>query len=658
MRRRNRFERLEARTLLAAGLIPVDTTFSVDTNEGGLQISGNAVLRFDAVVLDPALDGPEDISLTNVEVTSSGQVSGLVDGFNVVASFQTTNSTPPLAIVAGVSPDTLQVDSVGPDHFPGTVTGTVAGQPIQNGLFTATLVSGIDFPTSGLSGTLGISITGTVFGVPFSESAQAAISQTDVIPSGTEFPDPSLRSVSGRVFSDADGDGLREAGDQPVENITAVLLQDSVAIDSMQVDSNGFYSFYNLPSGNYQVRFDNVPSGQEFTLLQVGADTTVDSDVDPATGATATLDFSGGQTLLNVDAGIRTETTNEFKLDTIGLYQGDISLFHLKESFTPGPSDQYFGFGPGGNAGWTPVVGDWNGDGIDTIGLYQPDISLFHLKDSFTPGASDQYFAFGPGGNAGWIPLAGDWNGDGTDTIGLYQPDISLFHLKDSFTPGASDHYFAFGPGGNAGWIPLAGDWNGDGVDTIGLYQPDISLFHLKDSFTPGASDQYFAFGPGGNAGWTPLAGDWNGDATDTIGLYQPDISLFHLKDTFTPGASDQYFAFGPGGNAGWTPLAGDWNGPESPVLLAASPTLASPSDVLRTGAKSVAEPEYAPAPLSLLTSSNAETKGIRWSAEAVRSSDTGSTTTSSDSSGQDGEETSSDASPLQLLDDAFAAWR
>ena len=207
---------------------------------------------------------------------------------------------------------------------------------------------------------------------------------------------------------------------------------------------------------------------------------------------------------------------------------------------------------------------DEPGQGVtrDTIGLYQGDVSLFHLKNSFTPGASDQYFAFGPGGNAGWIPLAGDWNGDGIDTIGLYQPDQSIFHLKNSFTPGASDHYFVYGPGGNAGWKPLVGDWDGNGTDTVGLYQPDVSLFHLKNTLSSGASDQFFAFGPSGNAGWTPLAGDWNGDGTDTIGFYQPDVSLYHLKDSFTPGASDQYFAFGPGGNAGWLPLTGDWNGP------------------------------------------------------------------------------------------------
>ncbi|MEM6472748.1 MAG: reprolysin-like metallopeptidase, partial [Planctomycetota bacterium] len=245
----------------------------------------------------------------------------------------------------------------------------------------------------------------------------------------------------------------------------------------------------------------------------------------------------------------------------IGLYQGDVSLFHLRDSFGSGPADQFFSFGPGGDAGWIPLVGDWDGDGSDTIGLFQPDLSLFHLKNSFTAGQSDQYFFFGPQ-NADWIPLAGDWDGDGVDTVGLYQPDASIFHLKNSFTSGNADEFFAFGPGG-AGWLPLSGDWNGDGVDTIGLYQPDASLFHLRNTFSPGQADEFFNFGPAA-AGWLPLVGDWDGDGIDTIGLYQPDDSLFHLRDSFSAGAADYFFGFGPSGNVGWTPLAGDWNGPPS----------------------------------------------------------------------------------------------
>ncbi|MEO1618078.1 MAG: hypothetical protein AAFV88_19650 [Planctomycetota bacterium] len=269
------------------------------------------------------------------------------------------------------------------------------------------------------------------------------------------------------------------------------------------------------------------------------------------------MELTGLSYTLGMETSVTGTISGDFGEDTIGLYQTDESIFHLKEDFMPGAADIYLPFGPGGSAGWIPITGDWNGDGVDTIGLYEPATSIFRLKNSFSPGAADVTVPFGPAG-LGWQPIAGDWNGDGVDTIGLYQPDISLFHLKNSFTAGASDLYFNFGPGGSAGWTPLVGDWDGDGDDTIGLYQPDISLFHLKNTFTPGVSDQYFGFGPGA-AGWMPVTGDWNGDGEDTIGLYQPDISLFHLKNTFTPGASDIYVGFGPAG-LGWLPLAGDWS--------------------------------------------------------------------------------------------------
>jgi hypothetical protein len=265
------------------------------------------------------------------------------------------------------------------------------------------------------------------------------------------------------------------------------------------------------------------------------------------------------------------ESRQMFAGDTVGFYEPGASMYHLKETFSPGNSDIYFNYGPSGTNNWAPLTGDWNGDGKGTVGFYDPTQSLFHLKDQFQPGSSDHYFQFGPSGNRGWIPLVGDWNGDGFDTVGFYQPDLSLFHLKNSFAPGASDIYFQFGPSGGAGWKPLVGDWDGDGVDTIGLYDSNSAFFHLKNSFTPGNADQYSQFGPSGNLGWTAIVGDWNGNGFDSIGLYQPDNSLFHLKNSVTPGPSDAYFQFGPTGYANWTPVVGDWNGRADPFELSAN---------------------------------------------------------------------------------------
>ena len=104
--------------------------------------------------------------------------------------------------------------------------------------------------------------------------------------------------------------------------------------------------------------------------------------------------------------------------------------------------------------------------GSTPLGLYDPSTGNFFLRNTNSPGAADIVFGFGPGG-AGWKPLVGDWNGDGIDTVGLYDPSTGNFFLKSTNTPGPADIVFGFGPP-NA--TPLVGDWNNDGTVTVGIY--------------------------------------------------------------------------------------------------------------------------------------------------------------------------------------------
>ena len=143
-----------------------------------------------------------------------------------------------------------------------------------------------------------------------------------------------------------------------------------------------------------------------------------------------------------------------------------------------------------------------------TAGLYNPATSTFYLKNSHAGGAADIVFRYGPA-NAGWTPLAGDWDGDGTATVGLFDPATSTFYLRNSHSAGVADLAFRFGPAGK-GWTPLTGDWDGNGTATVGLFDPATSTFYLRNSHSAGAANLSFRYGPT-NAGWTPLAGDWNG---------------------------------------------------------------------------------------------------------------------------------------------------
>ena len=280
---------------------------------------------------------------------------------------------------------------------------------------------------------------------------------------------------------------------------------------------------------------------------------------------------------------------------TLGLYNPATFAFYLRNSISllgptdKGYADDVFSYSTA-QAGWLPIAGDWNGDGVDTVGLYDPTTSTFYLWNSIpskglnNPSTADAIFTFGTA-ETGWLPVVGDWNGDGKDTIGLYDPATSTFYLRNTNNSGNADVTFVYGAAG-AGWLPIAGDWDGNRRDTLGLYDPTRSVFMLRNTTSlqgpndMGYADVTFLYGQA-NAGWLPLAGDWNGDGTDTIGVYDPTRSLFMLRNTTSlqgpndHGYADVTFFYGQA-NAGWLPIIGNWAGPAQALMAAGGPVTAA----------------------------------------------------------------------------------
>ena len=101
----------------------------------------------------------------------------------------------------------------------------------------------------------------------------------------------------------------------------------------------------------------------------------------------------------------------------IGVYQDGAWYLDYDGSGTWNAGDRANGFGA---PGWTPVVGNWNGDATGTkIGVYQDGTWYLDNDGSGTWNAGDRVNGFGaPGGT----PVVGNWNGDATGTkIGVYQ---------------------------------------------------------------------------------------------------------------------------------------------------------------------------------------------------------------------------------------------
>jgi parallel beta-helix repeat protein len=300
---------------------------------------------------------------------------------------------------------------------------------------------------------------------------------------------------------------------------------------------------------------------------------------------------------------------------TVGVYDPTSSTFLLRNTNDSGFADQTCSYGVVG-AGMLPIAGDWNGDGIESIGLYDPVTSTFYLRDTNClqgpndKGYADETFVYGPA-NAGYEPVVGDWNGDGRDTVGLYNPVTSTFYLRNSNSlqgpndKGYADIVFNYGPA-NSDLLPLAGDWDGSGRDGIGLYSQITSTFylrettHLQGSSDHGYADTTFNYGAP-RAGLLPLAGDWNGDGRDGIGVYDQSMAIFYLRNTIQlqgpsdHGYADVTFMYGKP-NALQLPVAGNWTGKEivTPVGMTTS------GDNLGLA--------YAPSPTTVNTTTAAQT--------------------------------------------------
>jgi hypothetical protein len=171
----------------------------------------------------------------------------------------------------------------------------------------------------------------------------------------------------------------------------------------------------------------------------------------------------------------------------------------LLAATTPGPATADVSFGRTTD---TPLVGDWNGDGVDTVGVRRGNV--FHLRNSNSSGTADVSFAFGRSTDR---VVVGDWDGDGIDTIGIRRGNLHVLLNTHGGNPAKS---FAWGSSTD---IPVVGDFDGNGRDTIGLRRG--AQFILNDSLG-GAPRAAFSFGSRTDA---PLVGDWNGDGVDTVGV-------------------------------------------------------------------------------------------------------------------------------------------
>ncbi|MTB53823.1 DUF11 domain-containing protein, partial [Lewinella sp. W8] len=113
-------------------------------------------------------------------------------------------------------------------------------------------------------------------------------------------------SLGDFVFEDTDGDGIQDAGEPGIPNVTVNLKDENGnVIASTTTAGDGSYSFDNLEPGDYSVQFVLIPD-YTFTTLNAGGDEALDSDADPAmNGMTETVTLESGDDNDDLDAGLQ-----------------------------------------------------------------------------------------------------------------------------------------------------------------------------------------------------------------------------------------------------------------------------------------------------------------------------------------------------------------
>jgi hypothetical protein len=277
---------------------------------------------------------------------------------------------------------------------------------------------------------------------------------------------------------------------------------------------------------------------------------------------TATYNPSQGSTF-DPSAGSRMQIVQS--LTTVGMVDPSTSTWYLRNQNGPGAPDiSAFSYG---GPGWTPVVGDWNGDGVSSIGVVDPT-GMWYLRNENSAGAPDAAGPF-PYGLGSWIPVVGDWTGAGHTGIGMFDPQTATWYLRNETGPGGPDVApFQYGL---PGWIPVVGDWTGTGHDGIGMFDPSTGTWYLRNEDSAGEPDAgQFQYG---GAGWKPVVGDWNDQGRTTIAVVDPGGN-WYIRNSNSSGAPD--IASFPYGLGSWVPVAGTYALPALAQRAEGAPTLSA----------------------------------------------------------------------------------
>lgn len=253
------------------GTFELDEEETIDNIDAGLIIESSS----DGAIVGRAwVDDDEDGIQDSSESPFDGVLVRLLDESEEVVAETVTSGGGGYYFI-GLTPDDYHLEFVAPPGFAFTLADEGSNDAVDSDADEST----------GQTGTIAVG------------SGQVHVtSAAGLIDNRTE--------VSGRVWDDADSDGIEDTGEEGVEGVTVVLFDETGEVVAIEVtDEDGDYSFSGVVPASYRigiVRSENTA----LTDQDAGSDDTIDSDFDPATALSDLFVVYNQQPVEYVSAGL------------------------------------------------------------------------------------------------------------------------------------------------------------------------------------------------------------------------------------------------------------------------------------------------------------------------------------------------------------------
>jgi Peptidase M10 serralysin C terminal/FG-GAP-like repeat len=188
--------------------------------------------------------------------------------------------------------------------------------------------------------------------------------------------------------------------------------------------------------------------------------------------------------------------------------------------------------------GYTPLVGDFNGDGISDV-MWSNGSSVSTYLTTSTPNASGDYYTWRNYGSvsAGYTPYVGDFNGDGISDV-MWTNGSSVSTYLTRTTANASGDLYTWRNTGSVGpgYTALIGDFSGDGTSDIAWWNESTGAVSYYEINPTTGGYTWHNIGAVG-AGYTPFVRDFNNDGKADIGWTgNGSVSYYDINSPSTPG--------------------------------------------------------------------------------------------------------------------------